>query len=79
MKIVTFDRGPDKAGLQSTLDVIDKLRQSVIDGHVIAFAAVSLNDTDDVESWTSAVRYVTRLRLQGAVSHLLHCLHTGDA
>lgn len=79
MKVVDFNRGPDAASLQTTLEVVDKLREAVLEGRVVAFAAVSLNDSDDVESWTGAVRHVTRLRLRGAVSYLLHCLHTGDA
>jgi hypothetical protein len=79
MKVVEFDRGPDKADLQRTLDVVEAMRQAVLEGRVIAFAAVSLNDTDDVESWTGATRSVSRLRIQGAVAHLQHCLHTGDA
>ena len=76
MKVIPLEK---PANLEATLAVVDRLRADIESGRIVAFAAVSINEQDDVESWSGAVRSVSRLRIQGAVSHLLHCLHTGDA
>jgi len=54
------------------LAVIDDLRAKVESGQVIAFAAVGIEPGDETMTWQATTRPVTRLRVMGAMTHLLH-------
>lgn len=69
---------PDVHGKAAMLETLDNLRAKVESGEVVAMAAVGISQSDDVASWMSTVGHVSRLRVYGAVSHLLHCLHAGE-
>lgn len=44
-----------------------------------AFYAVTIGHDDSTEAWCGQVVPTSRLRSMGAVSHLLHSMHAGDA
>jgi len=61
------------------LKIIDELREAIDSGAAVCFAGVTLDRTDSVRAWTATTEPVSRLRTMGAVSHLLACLHSGEA
>lgn len=65
-------------GSQGMLEQLDQLRARIEAGDVAAFAAVTINEGDETHAWIASKQHVTRLRVYGAVSHLQHCLHTGE-
>lgn len=75
-KLVQLPAALDKA---ASLEVLDRLRAAIEDGRVAAFYAVTIGHDDSTEAWCGQVVPTSRLRSMGAVSHLLHCMHSGDA
>lgn len=63
---------------EDALEVIDALRQHVIEGRVIAFAIAAVESDDTATAYASATQSVSRLRLQGAIAQLLHNYLSGD-
>ena len=66
---------PDTAG---ALETLDNLRAAVASGQVIGFTAVGIEPDDSTRVWLSTTVPVTKLRVIGAVSHLLACVHAGE-
>lgn len=75
-RLVHLPAAMDKA---ESLDVIDKLRAKIESGEVVCFIGVTIEPDDSVEMWSASTTRVSRLRSMGAVSHLLACLHAGEA
>lgn len=75
-KLVELPAAQDKA---ASLAVLDRLREAIEDGRVAAFYAVTIGHDDSTEAWCGQVVPTSRLRSMGAVSHLLHSMHAGDA
>lgn len=77
MKIVEFKKSSPNR-LKNSLDVIDDLRKRVENGEVIAFAVVGVHPDDATSAWASCTEKVSRLRMQGAISQLLHSYLDGE-
>lgn len=75
-KLVSLPSSMDKA---ATLDVIDQLRAAVEEGRVACFYGVTIGHDDSTEAWCGQTVPTSRLRGMGAVSHLLACMHAGEA
>lgn len=75
-KLVELPAAMDKA---ACLDVVDKLREAIENGEVAAFWAVTIAHDDKTSAWCGQTIPVSRLRGMGAVSHLLACMHAGEA
>jgi predicted nucleotide-binding protein len=73
MNIVKLDSAPN---MQNALEIVDSLRSDVESGRVVAFAVVAIEPDDEVMAYTSSVRPVSVVRIMGAISHLLHKLHS---
>lgn len=56
----------------AAIEVLDQLREQILSGQVIAFAAVAIEPDDTTTAWSSCTRPVTRLRMMGAITSLLH-------
>ena len=61
----------------AALEVLDTLRKAVEDGEIVAFCAVGIEPDDCTRMWSSSVKPVTRLRMIGALTNLMHC-YTND-
>lgn len=70
MKIVTIQ--PRQPDIKDALEVIDQLRAQIVDGRCIAFSAVSIEPDDTTTAWCSSTQPVSRLRMMGAITSLLH-------
>jgi hypothetical protein len=57
---------------EKMLAIVDELRESIVDGKLVAFAAVGLDAGDTVYGYIGALPGVTRLRVQGAIADLQH-------
>lgn len=66
------------ARVHKALGVIDDLRQAVLDGRVVAFAAVGIEPDDTTRMWSSCTADVSRLRVMGAMSHMSHMYAHGE-
>ena len=75
LTVLQHPRSQDTADM---LAVVDTLRSKIEAGEFTAFAAVSINEGDECFAFTANRGHVTRLRVCGAVSHLLACLHNGE-
>jgi hypothetical protein len=69
---------PTAASRDDMYEVLDKLRAEVDSGTIVAFVGVGLTETDECRAFIATQRHVSRLRTYGAVSHLLHCLQSGE-
>lgn len=78
MKIVEFNRGPDKGDVASALKVLDGLREAVASGRIVCVAAVGIRDDDVTEAWICTSKRVSRLRTMGAIASLQHEFHAGN-
>lgn len=67
------------ARVHTALEVLENLRQAVIEGKVVAFAAVGIEPDDTTRMWCSATENVSRLRVIGAIAHLGHMYDHGVA
>lgn len=76
LKLIQSPAALDKA---DSLAMLDKLRASIESGETVGFYGVSVAKDDQVASWSCSVGRVSRLRMMGAVSYLLACMHSGDA
>lgn len=75
-KLVELQSAQDKT---AALEVIDKLRADIESGKVAGFYGVSVEHDDTTACWCASTTRVSRLRMMGAVSYLLTCMHTGEA
>lgn len=75
LTVVNHPRVADKTDMLETLDA---LREKIISGELVAFAAVAINEQDETYAFQATERHVTVLRQIGAVSYLLHCIQTGE-
>lgn len=70
---LTLCRLPQEAATtEEALAVIDALREAVASGEIVAVAAVGIERDDVTRLWTTTTRPVTRLRIIGAMHHMLH-------
>lgn len=58
--------------------MLDDLREKVVSGEIVAFAAVGIAPDDGTLAWSSATEDVSRLRVIGAIAHLGHMYSHGD-
>lgn len=65
--------------LTSALSVLDGLRKRLESGQIIAFGMVEIDAEDNAYTSAATTEPVSRLRMIGAIHHLLHCYETGDA
>lgn len=75
MRVVKLNTNPT---MQDALGVLDTLRKEVESGQVVAFFVAGVGPNDEAIAYTSAVRNVTRLRLQGAMAQALHNFMQGE-
>jgi len=66
------------AQVHNALEVIDDLREKVRKGQIVAFAAVGVESDDTTMMWASCTENVSRLRIQGAMAHMLHMYQHGE-
>ncbi len=59
------------ASKDKALEIIDSLKEAIESGQIIAFAAVGIEPGDETRSWMATTKPVTRLRMMGAMYHLL--------
>jgi len=76
MKLVT-DNG-SRPSMESVGNTLHKLETDIIDGRLIAFACVGIDVSDNTFIYVDSVLPVSRLRLIGAMNHLLHSYEDGD-
>ena len=69
MKVVSINPRPSR---DQCLQAIDALREGVASGRLVMFAAVAIEDNDTSETFMGCSKPVSRLRLIGACSRLLH-------
>lgn len=74
MNVVKLNPTPT---MDEALAVIDALRRNVEEGQVVAFFVAGVSPTDETIVYASAVKPVSRLRLQGAMGQALHDMHFG--
>lgn len=67
-----------QAKVKNALEVIDDLREKVLKGQIVAFAAVGVETDDTTMMWASCTENVSRLRMMGAISHLEHSYAHGE-
>lgn len=82
MKVVTL-AGTERTTVKTTkhmLAVVDDLRARIESGQFIAFAAVALDVGDACYAYAGSdpAEHVSRLRMQGAISQLLHDYLSGE-
>lgn len=70
---------PAAQNKDAALEVLDRLRADIVPGRVAAFYGVSVDHDDTTECWCASTTRVSRLRMMGAVSYLLACMHSGEA
>ena len=58
--------------MTDALAVLDSLRAAVEAGEIVAFACVGIEPDDCTRMWSSATRPTTRLKIIGAMAHMLH-------
>jgi hypothetical protein len=58
------------AGMRNMLDVLNTLRENILSGQVVAYAAVSIAPDDVTALYSGARENVSRLRMMGAISNL---------
>jgi hypothetical protein len=76
VKIVEFQ--PKGRDVKDALDVIDDLRQAIVEGRIVAFAGVGISAEDETTAWVTRTQSFTRLRMMGALATLTHSFHAGD-
>lgn len=64
--------------VRKTVAIIDELREGMISGRFVAFAAVGIEPDDNTYMMCGATENVSRLRTIGAISALLHSFMHGD-
>jgi hypothetical protein len=74
MNVVTLNPNPT---MDDALAVLDALRRDVEGGKVVAFFVAGISPTDETIAYASAVKPVSRLRLQGAMGQALHDMQIG--
>jgi hypothetical protein len=75
MKLIHFDGTPT---MRDALASIDALRKDVESGQVVCFIAVGVGSDDACVGYTGSSKPVSRLRLTGAMSNLLHQFNAGS-
>ncbi len=70
--MTTLRKLPPADNKEDALKVIESLRQAGESGDIVAFAAVGIEPDDCTRMWSATTRNVTRLRMFGAMAHLLH-------
>lgn len=66
------------ARVHTALGILDDLRDAVREGRIVAFAAVGIEPDDTTRMWSSATADVSRLRVMGAMTHMLHMYSHGE-
>lgn len=69
---------PKALDTKDMLDVLEQLRAQVVSGRTVAFAAVTIEPDDTCCAWFGSAAGVSRLRMQGGISQLLHNFLSGD-
>lgn len=76
LQLAKLPTADDKAEL---LETLERLREDIESGRVVAFGAVGVTETDETLGYSGSLKRVSRLRLMGAVAHYQACLHAGEA
>lgn len=66
------------AQVHTALKVVESLRQDLLNGRIVAFAGVGIEEDDTTRMWCTATAPVSRLRCMGAIAHLLHMYQHGE-
>jgi hypothetical protein len=53
------------------LKTIDSLKEAIESGEIVGFAAVGIEPNDNTRMWTTTTMPISRLRMIGAMYHLL--------
>lgn len=75
MNVIPLNQNPT---LSDSLATLDKLREDVAAGRIIAFAAVGIDQEDRALAYVGSSKPVSKLKLQGAVSKLNNAALTGE-
>lgn len=78
LTVVTLTSREGEDAKVEALAVLDRLRADVESGEVSCFVGVTIDDDDNVRTWSGATKRVSRLRSMGAIAHLQACLHNGE-
>ena len=57
---------------KEALEVLQSLKEAIENDSIVAFAAVGIEPDDITRMWASTTVPVTRLRMIGAMYHMLH-------
>jgi hypothetical protein len=57
------------------IEVIEGLKKDILDGNVVAFFAAAVGKEDDTYAYVGSTKFISQLRLIGAMAHALHMLH----
>lgn len=60
-----------------SLAVLASLKEAIETEQIVAFCAVGIEEGDETRMWSATTKPVTRLRMIGAMYHLLHSFETG--
>lgn len=74
MKLLTL---PAQTNKKDALEVLESLKKAIEDGEIIAFGCVGISEDDNTSLWSSSVKPVSRLRMIGAMNHMLHSYEDG--
>jgi hypothetical protein len=77
LKAVTELR-PHAGDLEASLKVLDGLREGLVAGKFVAFAAVGVEPSLGLEYFTGTTRATSRLVMMGAVAFLQHWFAARD-
>lgn len=69
---------PKERDLTDALEVLDSLRQAIVEGSVAGYAVVAIEPDDTVRAWSATTQSVSQLRMMGAIANLLHAYMDGD-
>lgn len=72
--VVKFRNG---STLEEALEVVDALRQALVDGKVISFSAAAISEKDELFAYIGSAVPVSRLRMSGAMSHMCTIFEQG--
>lgn len=70
---------PSAPNVGNLLEVLDIIRQKALSGEIVAFTAAAIGPGDDTYAYAASSERKTRLQMMGAIAHLQHCYHCGDA
>jgi hypothetical protein len=59
------------ASKETALEIVESLRKAIEEGEIIGFSAVGIEPDDCTRMWSATTKPVSRLRMMGAMYHLL--------